>query len=707
MESVKTVLVVDDNQINRHILRQILKDVYQIIEAENGQVALDVLSKNNVEISAVLLDLTMPVMDGYTFLRKVQEDSRIRNIPIIVTTSHSESEKEIEALKIGAWDFVTKPYNPEIILFRLRNAINRSQLETLREIIYLSEFDKLTGIYTKNHFFAETHKMLSEHRNTKFIFIRFDIDRFALINSYFGITRGDMLIKYIADTLPALVKTAEYYTYGRIKGDVFAACVSFDEDKYNDKYEFAVDVVDRVKKILDEYDYGSDTEFDIVPSFGLYEIPDNTIRPDILFDRATMAAKTCKGSYIQLYSWYDDSMEQQLKQDQNIANEMTKALEENQFVPYFQPKYDLRTNKIAGAEALIRWQHPEKGLIPPALFIPVFERNGFVSKVDYYMWENVCKTLRKWIDEKRTILPISINVSRIDMYNPLLVDIFCNLIDKYNIPAHLLNLEITESSYMDNPEIMLETMHRLQSKGFVVMMDDFGSGYSSLNVLKDMPVDVLKIDMKFLSKDTEDGRSESIIASIVRMAKWLNMSCIAEGAETSTQVQFLKNIGCEFAQGYYYSKPIPQKEYEDLVEKEYGSVGFDVINSTSVVDPEDDERFTRIFWAADSKIAKYFLEIKNPAAIYEFNNGHYELLRVNSSYYEYFDFSCNPVESPIITQSLMECAKTGETVTMEYNFTTPEGKVQYVSMKTEYLKKLGDRHILLGIHEFKDAENQK
>jgi hypothetical protein len=239
------------------------------------------------------------------------------------------------------------------------------------------------------------------------------------------------------------------------------------------------------------------------------------------------------------------------------------------------------------------------------------------------------------------------------------------------------------------------------------MMDDFGSGYSSLNVLKDMPVDVLKIDMKFLSPETEtgkeEGRSESIIASIVRMAKWLNMSCIAEGAETSTQVQFLKNIGCEFAQGYYYSKPIPQEEYEKLVGKEYGSVGFDVINSPSINAIEDEERFTKFFWAGDSKIAKYFLEIQNPAAIYEFNNGHYELLRVNSSYYEYFDFSCNPIESPIITQSLMECAKTGETVTMEYNFTTPEGNVQYVSMKTEHLKKLGDRHILLGIHEFKNA----
>ena len=700
MNSTKNVLIVDDNQINRQILKKILKEYYNVIEAENGQVALDILSNKKVEYSAVLLDLTMPVMDGYTFLNHVQKDSRLKSVPIIVTTSHSETEKEIKALEMGAWDFVTKPYNPDIILFRLKNAISRSQLETLREIVYLTEFDKLTGLYTKNHFFAETHRMLSENRDEKFIFVRFDIDRFSLINSYFGIAQGDNLIKYIADSLPCLVKAAKYFTYGRIEGDVFAACVSFNGMRYRDKYEFAVDVVDRVKKILGEYN----REFDIVPSFGLYEIPDNTIRPDILYDRATLAAKTCKGSYIQLYSWYDDSMELQLKQDQNIANEMTKALEENQFIPFFQPKYDLRTNKIAGAEALIRWQHPEKGLIPPGNFIPVFERNGFVSKVDYYMWETVCKTLREWIDEGRTILPISINVSRIDLYNPLLVETFCNLIDKYQIPPNLLNLEITESSYMDNPEIMLETMHRLQKKGFVVMMDDFGSGYSSLNVLKDMPVDVLKIDMKFLSKDTEDGRSESIIASIVRMAKCLNMTCIAEGAETFNQVQFLKNIGCEFAQGYFYSKPIPQDEYEKLVEKEYGTVGYAVIeNPEDFFGQRNQEKFTNFFWSGDSKIAKYFLEIKNPAAIYEFNNGHYELLRVNSMYYEYFDFSSNPVESPVITQSLMKCAKTKENVTMDYSFTNTEGKTQLVSLTTEYLKKLGDKHILLGIHQFKDS----
>lgn len=698
MNSQKNVLIIDDNKINRQILTKILEDQYKSVEAENGEIGLNLLKINPIGFSAVLLDLSMPVMDGYQFLREIQKDSQLKNVPIIVTTSHSETEKEIEALKMGAWDFVTKPFNPEIILFRLQNAINRSQLETLREIVYLTEFDKLTGLYTKNHFFAETHRMLTEFPEEKYVFIRLDIDRFALINSYFGMPHGDKVLKYIAETFPILVRQADHFTYGRIEGDVFAACVSIDKKRYTEKYQFAVNIVEKSKKILAQFD----KNFDIVPSFGLYEVPDNSIRPDILYDRATLAAKTCKGSYIQLYSWYDDSMEQQLKHDQNIANEMTRALEKQQFIPFFQPKYDLRTNKIAGAEALIRWKHPEKGLIPPSSFIPIFERNGFVSKVDYYMWESVCKAIKNWIDSGKTILPISINISRIDLYNPLLVEVICNLVQKYNIPPNLLNLEITESSYMDNPTIMLNTMSRLQEKGFVVMMDDFGSGYSSLNVLKDMPVDVLKIDMKFLSKDTEDGRSESIIASIVRMAKWLNVTCIAEGAETFSQVQFLKNIGCEFAQGYFYSKPVPQEEFENLVEKEYGNVGFDIINQPKdPMDQRSQEKFTNIFWSGDSKIAKYFLDIKHPAAIYEFNNGHYELLRVNSLYYENFDFSCNPVESQVITQTIMECASKKETIKTNYSFKNEENKIQNISLQMEYLQILGNKHILLGIHEFK------
>lgn len=699
MDTLKTVLIIDDNKINRQILNKILEQHYKTVEAENGQVGLDLLLQNPVGYSAILLDLSMPVMDGYTFLQHIQENSKLKNIPIIVTTSHSETDREIKSLEMGAWDFVSKPYNPDIILFRLKNAISRSQLETLKEIVYLTEFDKLTGLYTKNHFFQETHRMLTEFSNEKFVFIRFDIDRFSLINSYFGMSHGDKVLRYIAETLPVLVKQADHFTYGRIEADIFAACVSIDRKRYQKKYQFAVNLVEKTKRILAEFD----KNFDIVPSFGLYEILDNSIRPNILYDRASLAAKTCKGSYIQLYSWYDDSMEQQLKHDQNIANEMTKALENNQFVPFFQPKYDLRTNKIAGAEALIRWKHPDKGLIPPASFIPIFERNGFVSKVDYYMWESVCKALRKWIDEGKTILPISINISRIDLYNPLLVEVICNLVDKYKIPSNLLNLEITESSYMDNPEIMLQTMSRLQEKGFVVMMDDFGSGYSSLNVLKDMPVDVLKIDMKFLSKDKEDGRSESIIASIVRMAKWLNVTCIAEGAETFRQVEFLKNIGCEFAQGYYYSKPIPQDEFEKLVEEEYGAVGFDVINHPAdIFAQRGQEKFTNIFWAGESKIAKYFLEIKHPAAIYEFNNGHYELLRVNSLYYEYFDFSCNPMESPVITQTIMECAKKQTDIEKEYSFINEEKNPQKVFLKMEYLQNWGEKHIILGIHKFEN-----
>ena len=566
MNNSKNVLIIDDNEINRQILKKILKDHYNTYEAENGQIGLNILNKNKIEFSAVLLDLQMPVMDGYTFLKKVTEDSKLKHLPIVVTTSHAESEKEIEALKMGAWDFVTKPYNPDILLFRLKNAISRSQLETLQEIVYLTEYDKLTGLYTKNHFFTETHKMLSEHPEEIFIFIRFDIDRFALINSYFGTAYGDKVLRYIAETLPNLVKQASYFTYGRIEGDVFAACVSYDQNRHKGKNQFAVDIVEKTKKILSEFD----TNFDIVPSFGLYEIQDNTIRPDILFDRATMAAKNCKGSYIQLYSWYDESMEEKLIQDQNIANEMTKALEEGQFIPYFQPKYDLRTNKIAGAEALIRWMHPEKGLIPPGNFIPIFEKNGFVSKVDYHMWKSVCIAIRKWIDEGRTVLPISINISRIDLYNPLLVESICKLVEKYEIPSYLLNLEITESSYMDNPEVMLQTMHKLQEKGFVVMMDDFGSGYSSLSMLQNLDFDIIKLDKSLIDTLNSKEKSLKVVKNIVKMAKDLNMSVLAEGVESKSEYEILSQLNCDMIQGYLFDKPLSSQEFEDrLRNKEY------------------------------------------------------------------------------------------------------------------------------------------
>lgn len=222
--------------------------------------------------------------------------------------------------------------------------------------------------------------------------------------------------------------------------------------------------------------------------------------PDIILDRATLAAKCVKSNSRISYAYYSDEIRRAVETEQRITNEMNSALANDQFVVHLQPKYSLQTNTPVGAEALVRWIHPQRGMVSPGEFIPVFEKNGFITKLDYCVWEKTCKLLRRWIDEGKPLLPISVNVSRVNLYNPMLVDNICELVEKYNIPPRLLNLELTESAYTDNPDVMRLAMEKFQQKGFVIMMDDFGTGYSSLNILKDIAVDVLKIDMRFWLK---------------------------------------------------------------------------------------------------------------------------------------------------------------------------------------------------------------
>lgn len=283
-----------------------------------------------------------------------------------------------------------------------------------------------------------------------------------------------------------------------------------------------------------------------------------------MYDRANLAAKHCKGNYIRNYAFYTRQMSQEIEKEQRIVNSMKSALENHEFVVFYQPKYGLSDNQIAGAEALVRWKHPERGMISPGEFIPVFERNGFITKLDYYVWEQTCIQLRKWMDEGKNPLPISVNLSRISLYNKDIVNVICNLVDSYRIPRRLFQVELTESAYNTNPKAVQDMMQRLREEGFYILMDDFGSGYSSLNVLKDIVVDVLKMDMKFFAGDDREGRGENIMAAVIRMAKWLNMPVVAEGVERIEQVEFLRSIGCEYVQGYYFAKPMPVEEYEKL-----------------------------------------------------------------------------------------------------------------------------------------------
>ncbi|MDD3403764.1 MAG: EAL domain-containing protein [Hespellia sp.] len=553
----KLVLVVDDNAINRKILSRILSSEYDVIEADNGKTALEMINGRTQKISAVLLDLVMPVMDGFEFLEMIQKKRRYRGLPIIVSTGSSDPENEKKALRCGAWDFVTKPYEAEIIRFRLKNAIERSTLHAIQQLHYLSDYDVLTGIYNRSKFAEETDELLRKNTDKKYVLVRFDVERFSLINSYYGSEAGDSLLIHIANELREFAKEQTEITYGRIEADEFAFCTGYEKD---------IDIEMNIQQMQERIKRFK-IRFNLVVPFGVYKVTNHDISVSIMLDNANLAAKQIKGNYVNTYSVYTEDLREHLTSEQEIVNEMAEALANEEFAVYLQPKFSLATNTPSGAEALVRWKHPVKGMISPGEFIPVFERNGFIEKLDYYMWEHTCRLLHRWIQEGREPFPVSVNVSRNNLYNPYLVENICELADKYEVPHELLHIEITESAYTDTPLMIQETIDRFHEFGFVMLMDDFGSGYSSLNILKDIDIDILKIDMKFFEKAKIPGRSESIISSVIRMAKWLNIPVIAEGVESTEQVEFLRSTGCEYVQGFCFAKPMPVEVYEETVKK--------------------------------------------------------------------------------------------------------------------------------------------
>lgn len=601
-----TILIVDDEELLKKSLCAVLNEDYAVMEASNGQEALDVLKEHYKEISVIVLDLVMPVMDGVSFLKQFNKHEKYKNIPIIVATSSDEEELEHQCLENGVWDFVMKPYNPVLLKFRIRNAIEKSRM-------IMTERDSVTGIYTKMKFYQEVRKVLNEVSDETFAFVRFDIDRFKMINNFYGLKEGDKVLQTIANELIRIAGVFEHFVYGHLENDVFACCLPYKEEN-----------IDLLVNALQLKLKRANKDYNIKMSYGVYIINDYDMDVSEMYDRAFLAAKSCKGKFVENVVYYDESMIENMRQEQYIINEVNRALEEEQFEVFFQPKINLITDKPFGAEALVRWRHPEKGMISPADFIPIYERNGIIGRLDQYMWRHVCQLIRKWLDEGKSPDPISVNVSRVNIYNPHLVDIFKNLITEYKIPPHYLNLELTESAFTEDQGLVMRTMSKLHSLGFKIMMDDFGSGYSSLNVLKDMEVDYLKVDMKFLQDEEFNGRGEKVLTSVIRMAKWLHLPSIVEGVETKEQVDFLKCIGCEYAQGFYYARPMPVEEYERYMEKDYQNEPSAVVNeSTEIINQ---------LWDTRSAASMVFDNIQVPVALFEYRSDKIELLRSNCEY---------------------------------------------------------------------------
>lgn len=549
------MLIVDDGEVNRTILKRIFEANYTIMEARNGKEALDIMNRDEVDV--ILLDIIMPVMDGLEFLTTIRKDKRFHSIPVVVNTEAGDEQSEILALEQGADEFTCKPYNVKILRRRVENVVRKSVLEKKqyeRELSFVAERDSLTGSYNRSNFYEKTNELLIAHPDKKFVITIWNIERFKVINDMFGYKVGDMiLIRYAA----FLKRFVGYQgIMARLEADHFVTCMQ------EELFQAHLDsVFEQMKDIFDILP----VNYPVVSHMGIYQIKDRNVSVAQMCDGAHLALATIRGNYVKRYAYYSDELRKNVLDEQELIGEMEQALENGEFFVTFQPIFDAQKQDIVSAEALVRWRHPKKGVISPALFIPLFERNGFITKLDLFVWENVCKELAREQELGLPIKPVSVNISRIDLYNNDLCDRLLEMVEQNHLDPSNLKVEVTESAYMQDVHQLLKSMETFQQRGFQVLMDDFGSGYSSLNMLKDVPVDVLKLDMNFIQETREISRAKNIIENIVHMAKQMNMMIIAEGVETQRQFQFLKDIGCDCIQGYYFSKPLELQDYRSLI----------------------------------------------------------------------------------------------------------------------------------------------
>ena len=546
------VLVVDDQEINRDVLGMILEDTYDIIYACDGKEALQKIGEYKDKLCVILLDLIMPEIDGFTVLSHVRNSGELNHIPVIVLTA--EKSAELRALQMGAADFITKPFDMhEVIRARVSRII---ELNEGRQLISAAEHDQLTMLYNRIFFFEYANRIHTYHPDWHMDAIILNIEQFHSINALSGREFGDDVLRIIGNEIRAFLGETEGIA-SRIDADRFDIFC-----KHVDDYQA---LLDRFQAKVDQYA----TSANIRLRMGVNPYsPD--VEPIVLFDRAMAACSMVRRDYKTHLMVYDEDMRMKELLEQRLINDLRQAVEERQLIVYYQPKYNIQCDPpmLSSAEALIRWKHPDLGMISPGTFIPLFEKNGQIGMVDSFVWSEAGRQIARWRDQYGIVLPVSVNLSRVDVFDPALEEKLNHIIEENGLDYQCLKLEVTESAYTENANQLLGVIGRLRKKGFEIEMDDFGSGYSSLNMISSMPIDVLKMDLKFIKNIEYNEKDFRLVELVLDIAKYLKVPVVAEGVETEKQFTLLRDAECDLVQGYYFSRPLPPEEFEKLIVKE-------------------------------------------------------------------------------------------------------------------------------------------
>ncbi|WP_102833983.1 EAL domain-containing protein [Clostridioides difficile] len=423
-----------------------------------------------------------------------------------------------------------------------------------KEILSLAYEDKVTHIGNQNKFYRECSKYLLDKPSLNYIIVYFDINNFKMINDTFGYEFGDNLLITIAKALKEELTEGE--VYARLSSDYFAIFCDYKNGRNK--------IIRKLDNIRSNIESNLSIVFEISLCVGIYFVEEGEVDIQKAVNKANMARSVAKGKNIN-YAIYNEDVRNKLSEESMILDDIKIALVKNQFEVYYQPKFSLVTGEMIGSEALIRWNHPEHGFISPAVFIPIAEKSKLILKIGRFVFERVCNDLSEWKKQGKKIVPVSINLSRVELYQPDIVKFINKTIQMYNLSSDLIEIEITETVAINELNILKNVLNELRKYGFSISMDDFGTGYSSISCLRDMPIDILKLDKSFLNGIEHDERSRNIAKSIVSLAKSLDLVVIIEGVESKEQAELMKQFGCDLVQGFYFARPMPAKNFLDLL----------------------------------------------------------------------------------------------------------------------------------------------
>ncbi len=563
-----TIVMVDDEPITMEVVQVFLEEAgyRNFVLIENSSKAMAALELQRPDL--LLLDLIMPQVSGFDILKAVRAHPKLKHLPVIILTSSSDNQDKLVALDLGATDFLAKPVDPSELRLRVRN--------TLAAKAYLDQlafYDPLTKLPNRHLFMERLEWGLKAARRNgeKLALLNIELDQFNKISDTLGLLAGDGLLRQLAQRIQEVVRGIDFLGHFEIDADIPVNLFHFDGGVFTLllqrilSEQNAALVAQRILEAIREPLSVENTEVYLTASIGIASYPAEDVDSVTMLQLASSAKDFAKHNGGNSFQFSSRQINTQYQKRLSLEARLRKALDRNELVLFYQPKLDVQTNAITGVEALLRWRISDQSMIPPNKFIPMAEETGLMIPIGEWVLSHACKQLSEWQQAGKAPIGMAVNLSAVQFQKQDLLAVFKRIIENSGIDPQLLTLEVTESMLLEDIESRIESMNRLKDLGLKLAIDDFGTGYSSLSYLKRLPLDELKIDRSFFLNLFEDGKSRSLVSSLIFLARNLNLRTVAEGVETEQQLQFLQKERCDQYQGFLFRPPLPSAEVFELL----------------------------------------------------------------------------------------------------------------------------------------------